>query len=126
MSRTPQNASRNSDGPLGTSADTWSPATDRCDFCHSLEPRWCYPATDFVMSSTKDTDHLSDGGWAACDECSRLIDAANGSGEWAKPVYVRLRRNAGDLVPYVVALVLWTNFDRNRVGSRIPLANQVL
>jgi hypothetical protein len=97
-----------------------------CDFCHSLGPRWCYPATNFVMVSTRSSDHGSDGGWAACDECSNLIDGADCVGEWFKPVYARLCRNAGNAVPPPVALAIWTAFDRNRVGSRLPLAEEVL
>lgn len=42
-----------------------------CDFCGKQEVSWIYPAEDFSI------DHMnwaSEGGWAACGDCSELIE----------------------------------------------------
>lgn len=44
-----------------------------CDFC--TEPAvWSYPARDVTVMHLP-VEQRSLGGWAACDECSRLIEA---------------------------------------------------
>lgn len=47
-----------------------------CDFCSSSRVRWAYPADDFPFAMTTDGEHGcgSKGPWAACDECSALIE----------------------------------------------------
>ena len=40
-----------------------------CDFCSAPEPRWCCPAISFPI----EFPHASEGDWAACDVCARLI-----------------------------------------------------
>lgn len=42
-----------------------------CDFCSAPHPTWVYPADNFAMQRF---GWGSDGGWAACDECSDLIE----------------------------------------------------
>lgn len=44
-----------------------------CDFCSTPNPRWSYPTKDFT-SAYDGFDVELRGGWAACDECKRLID----------------------------------------------------
>ena len=45
----------------------------KCDFCGASEVAWAYPAKSFVY------DEISGslGAWAACSECSDLIEAEN-------------------------------------------------
>jgi hypothetical protein len=49
-----------------------------CDFCSIVvkTPAKVYPARDFVMQ----TGELSQGSWAACEDCARLIDVQDMSG----------------------------------------------
>ncbi len=45
-----------------------------CDFCSRPDPEWFYSAATFDMP------HIawgSSGGWAACEECSDLIEAGD-------------------------------------------------
>jgi hypothetical protein len=45
-----------------------------CDFC--FEPDgWRYPATDFILDYGLGTLQQSVAGWAACNDCSELIEA---------------------------------------------------
>ena len=46
-----------------------------CDFCSEPSPAWCYPAETFIAMTIGPVASTSDGGWAACDECHRLIEA---------------------------------------------------
>jgi len=43
----------------------------RCDFCSANDPEWFYPAGDFEVA-----EHAwgSSGGWAACADCSDLLE----------------------------------------------------
>lgn len=52
----------------------------KCDFCSELEPRWSYPATDFVALQIGAILSTSEGSWAACDTCHDLIDSGDRSG----------------------------------------------
>lgn len=45
--------------------------TAKCDFCSQADPEWVYPALPFDM---KEEDWGSRGGWAACEDCSALIE----------------------------------------------------
>jgi len=50
----------------------------KCDFCS--EPAcWSYPARDIVVFELP-VRQASKGAWAACDECSQLIDAEDREG----------------------------------------------
>ena len=42
-----------------------------CDFCSEPHPNWIYPADNFVVHKY---EWGSDAGWAACEECSQLIE----------------------------------------------------
>lgn len=48
-----------------------------CDFCSEPAPMWCYPAENFIAMRFGPVASASDGGWAACDECHRLIEAGD-------------------------------------------------
>ncbi len=48
-----------------------------CDFCSEPAPTWCYPAETFIAMTVGPVASASDGGWAACDECHRLIEAGD-------------------------------------------------
>ncbi|MBK7925996.1 MAG: hypothetical protein IPJ98_00465 [Bryobacterales bacterium] len=48
-----------------------------CDFCSAKAPAWCYPAASFIAMTIGPLVSASEGGWAACDECHRLIAADN-------------------------------------------------
>lgn len=48
-----------------------------CDFCSEPSPTWCYPAETFIAMTVGPVSSTSDGGWAACDECQRLIEAGD-------------------------------------------------
>jgi hypothetical protein len=46
-----------------------------CDFCMGSGVRWRYQAKTFALvSSGLEFGFESDSGWAACDECSSLIE----------------------------------------------------
>jgi len=50
-----------------------------CDFCHgemALADRWVLPAEDFMLP----TGSMSQGAWAACPTCARLIAADDWKG----------------------------------------------
>lgn len=51
-----------------------------CDFCSEPNPRWQYPASDFIMHVPGPDDYGSEGAWAACDACHDLIEAGDGDG----------------------------------------------
>ena len=42
----------------------------RCDFCYADHPAWVVPARDFEVLP----GHVSNGDWAACSDCGRLIE----------------------------------------------------
>lgn len=51
------------------------PGTDwrgRCDFCSHWPAQWRLPARSFTIPGN--TQHGSEGSWAACNECARLIE----------------------------------------------------
>lgn len=48
-----------------------------CDFCSEPSPAWCYPAETFIAMTIGPVASASDGGWAACDECQRLIEVGD-------------------------------------------------
>jgi hypothetical protein len=95
-----------------------------CDFCNEIDPRFEYPCRDFELGRlsspvtlggmTLDAQ-LSDGAWAACDECARLIDASDVEG--------LARRSARNMPPgieqYLVAL--YERFMLFRTGKGVAL-----
>lgn len=44
-----------------------------CDFCLSPDVKWEYPATRMPLQGHPLID-VSEGAWAACDECHRLVE----------------------------------------------------
>lgn len=50
-----------------------------CDFCTAPNPSWRFEARPFLVDYGELVGH-SDGAWAACDECCRLILAGNRAG----------------------------------------------
>jgi hypothetical protein len=46
-----------------------------CDFCSSPAPRWSYPCPSFEVQG-----YGSEGDWAACEECSVLVEAGDREG----------------------------------------------
>lgn len=50
----------------------------RCDFCNE-SATWTYPARDVVVMDLP-VRQGSLGAWAACDQCSRLIEAEDDEG----------------------------------------------
>lgn len=89
-----------------------------CDFCSSTMPVWAYPARDF--NAPLMPQHVSRGGWAACDHCHYLI-SQNLWGELARwslehfPDYVHLNAETrrGILVAIERIHIL---FKDNRLG----------
>ena len=51
-----------------------------CDFCSEPSPTWCYPAETFIAMEVGPVASASDGGWAACEECHRLIETDDRQG----------------------------------------------
>jgi hypothetical protein len=51
-----------------------------CDFCSAKALAWCYPAASFIAMSMGPLVSSSEGGWAACDACHRLIAADDREG----------------------------------------------
>ena len=50
-----------------------------CDFCTTLDPSWRFEARPFAIDYGEVVGQ-SDAGWAACDECCRLILAGDRAG----------------------------------------------
>ena len=50
-----------------------------CDFCTAPNPSWRFEARPFIIDYGELMGH-SDGAWAACDECCRLILAGDRAG----------------------------------------------
>lgn len=51
-----------------------------CDFCSEPAPAWCYSASNFVAMTVGPVIAESEGNWAACDECHRLIEDGDRTG----------------------------------------------
>ncbi len=51
-----------------------------CDFCSRPDPRWEYPAGDFIAYQVCRVTGESVGNWAACEGCHRLIEAEDRDG----------------------------------------------
>jgi hypothetical protein len=51
-----------------------------CDFCSAKAPAWCFPAVSFIAMTIGPLVSSSEGGWAACDACHRLIAADDREG----------------------------------------------
>jgi hypothetical protein len=64
-----------------------------CDFCCSPDVLWSYPAADFHVEGVP---LASDGAWAACPDCSALIEAGDREGLARRalassPAFMRVR-----------------------------------
>jgi hypothetical protein len=46
-----------------------------CDFCWDEHPVWEYPCADFEIDTPFGDVYVSEGAWAACRSCGRLIEA---------------------------------------------------
>jgi hypothetical protein len=86
----------------------------RCDFCSSTEIKWRYPAKSFTIG-----EYGSLGDWAACEECSRLIEM-NAHDDLAR----RTLQASGHFTEYKVfkplVVKLHKEFRKNRTGHRQP------
>jgi hypothetical protein len=51
-----------------------------CDFCSSPGPKYIYPAITCTLEQVGPLTLASVEGWAACSECSALIDAKDKEG----------------------------------------------
>lgn len=86
-----------------------------CDLCAHPAPNRTYPAVDVVIDLGDDGPlHLSEGGWAACEDCARLIDADDRDG-LADRCLVELQRRSGipsaELLPMlrVILTAFWSS-----------------
>lgn len=52
----------------------------RCDFCDSPDPVHVFEAADSILDLGPGPLHHSVGAWAACAECSRLIERGDRDG----------------------------------------------
>ncbi len=88
-----------------------------CDFCSSPMIEFAYPAYDFVVD---EAGYKSCGSWAACRECSDLIEADN-----RKALLVRsiITAAIGEPIPgdpfYDVTKKLHDAFFAHRKGPRM-------
>jgi hypothetical protein len=74
-----------------------------CDFCSGSTPGWCYPAASFVAMNVGAVASASEGDWAACDECQRLIEHGDRAG-LAERSASRLIASHPEFEPIQVAL----------------------
>lgn len=105
-----------------------------CDFCSSEKVRWAYPAGDFLIGAIAAVDPLtgepfevqpmgSKGPWAACTECSELIERED---------YEALRQRGFDAIPKhevldpdlarTMLVSMHNGFRENRAGPRTEIA----
>lgn len=89
----------------------------RCDFCYVDHPEWVIPARDFEVVP----GHVSNGNWAACDECGVLIER----GQWS--ALTRRARSGwearhGEMPANLAASLprLYRLLRRNITGSKQP------
>lgn len=95
-----------------------------CDFCSSPEPAWRYPAASFVVKGLG--PHASDGDWAACDQCSALIEDADLRRLILRAAIAANRRSGGVLRTSMARKSLqriYAQFFRSRLGERRPLSS---
>jgi hypothetical protein len=105
-----------------------------CDFCSSEKVRWAYPAEDFLIGAIAAVDPNtgepievqpmgSKGPWAACTECSELIERED---------YEALRQRGIDAIPKhevldpdlarTMLVSMHAGFRENRTGPRMEIA----
>ncbi len=100
-----------------------------CDFCSSPDVRWRYPARDhdcWAVLSLDEENNLesktarSVGAWAACEECSKLIEAGDKAGLLRRSVET-CERDPLDPEKKITAIVIadiHAGFWANRTGPR--------
>lgn len=90
------------------------PENPVCDFCRSAEVVWLYPCEDFEVPEAA---WASQGAWAACDVCSRLIE-----GHLWRGLAHRVTVSEPDVQPgtplWVALMDLHRRFNRHRTGPR--------
>lgn len=77
-----------------------------CDFCSEEHAAKVYPCETFIWEREMIT-HQSLGGWAACAECSRLIDANEWDALVERSIYQLVEQ---DSVPIEHVQMLRENF----------------
>jgi hypothetical protein len=98
--------------------------TGRCDFCSADNPAWVLPARDFQFVQFEDDEYDtgSAGGWAACDECARLIR----QNAWTRLVtraQAHYEEKHGPMHPQAALAmrVMYRNLRKNVTGSLRPI-----
>jgi len=94
-----------------------------CDFCFVPAVRWSYPCQSFEITWL---GWRSLGGWAACEECHRLIEAE----DWTQMLdrCVRMQTLDPEEQAIVTPLLVHTHaqFQANRYGTARPHLQEVL
>ena len=89
-----------------------------CDFC-SEPDGWRYPATDFILDYGLGTLHQSVSGWAACNDCSELIETNDMDGLLARCIRMG-QEKLGIPSSELLALIrpIFVGFFASRSGPR--------
>lgn len=96
-----------------------------CDFCGDAVTVLVYPAKRFVMHiEGYPIDWGSDGGWAACRDCSAFIERGDLGAlvERVMPIQARLHSIPESWLPQFRELLggLYESFDATRTGPPRP------
>lgn len=91
-----------------------------CDFCIHREGTWTYPARDFVMQRMRMPDgsmqdFASQGSWAACDDCSELVERGDADAMVARHLDVGAKDpRAAEALRHI-----YRSFFEHRLGPRV-------
>lgn len=100
------------------------PRTPLCDFCATPHPRWAFPADDCQLVVLPDgRPQMSEGAWAACDECREAI-RANDRTRLERRAIRMMRTEIGPLhsVHIIGIRRCHTAFFSARLGDEFPFA----
>jgi hypothetical protein len=102
-----------------------------CDFCNSEKIRWAYPADDFeagtIIAVAPNGESFeqpigSKGPWAACEECSQLIERGDYSALKARAIVTNINAGVEPELSRILISGLHGGFRAHRTGPRQEIA----
>ena len=98
-----------------------------CDFCSTPNPTWRYPAKSFEAEQHGNVHINSEGDWAACDECHRLIQTGNREGLLTRTAQTYQEMfQTGEPLGYLFQMfqAMHAKFFANRVGEPVRVEEE--